>query len=133
MSAFGAAEMRTSTAPSWSMRGDSKFAGVKPQCVQRFRRNRFYKSAMHAAVQYPDLAMLMWEGGSTASDDGLGILLPGSKQVLMPRHTCEKTYPPAAGGGAAASSCLTAMIADTNAPPGMLAQAAFSRSQVSYQ
>ena len=48
-----------------------------------FRKNMFYKSAMHAAVQYPDLAMMMWEGGKSAAEaDGIDSLIPGSKQVM---------------------------------------------------
>ena len=56
---------------------------MNPRDTQRFRRNRYYKSAMHAAVEYPDLAMLMWEGGKSASYvvDSTDSLLPGTKQV----------------------------------------------------
>ncbi len=41
---------------------------------------------MHAAVEHPDLAMLMWEGGSSASHEPEGddSPLPGSKQVGHP-------------------------------------------------
>ena len=69
-------------------------AGVNPQDTKRFRGNRFYKSAMHAAVEYPDLSMLMWEGGSSASQglEGMGELLPGTKQVshhqAAPQASC---------------------------------------------
>ena len=69
------------------MRCDPISAGVKLQEAQRFKENRFYKSAMHAAVQYPDLAPLMWEEGCPAADDGLSSL-PGGKQVVLPSNTC---------------------------------------------
>ena len=59
--------------------------------MQHVKKNRFYKSAMHAAVQYPDLAMLIWEGGSPASD-GLGTPLPYSRQVWVPDNTCKKAH-----------------------------------------
>ena len=67
-------------------------AGAKPRDTKRFAKNRYYKSAMHAAVQYPDLAMLMWEGGQSAASaaDGIGNLLPGSKQVS--RHNRRLTH-----------------------------------------
>ncbi|CAL5221738.1 g3987 [Coccomyxa viridis] len=57
--------------------------GMKPQDTQQFRRNRYYKSAVHAAVEYPDLAMLMWEGGKSGSHgvEGTDSLLPGTKQM----------------------------------------------------
>ena len=58
-------------------------AGMDPKKYTHFRKNRFYKSAMHAAVQYPDLAMMMWEGGRSAAEaDGIDSLIPGSKQVM---------------------------------------------------
>ncbi len=60
---------------------------MKPQDTQQFRRNRYYKSAVHAAVEYPDLAMLMWEGGKSGSHgvEGTDSLLPGTKQVRPPQ------------------------------------------------
>ncbi len=56
---------------------------MNPKDTQRFRRNEYYKSAIHAAVEYPDLAMLMWEGGKSASQEveSADSLLPGTKQV----------------------------------------------------
>ncbi len=62
-------------------------AGMKPHDTQQFRRNQYYKSAMHAAVEYPDLAMLMWEGGRSGSHgvEGTDSLLPGTKQVGLPQ------------------------------------------------
>ena len=41
---------------------------------------------MHAAVEYPDLGMLMWDGGKPGSQgiDSNGSLLPGTKQVRDP-------------------------------------------------
>lgn len=61
---------------------------MDPKKYTHFRKNRFYKSAMHAAVQYPDLAMMMWEGGRSAAEaDGIDSLIPGSKQVL--RAVCD--------------------------------------------
>ena len=56
---------------------------MSPQDTQRSGGNRYYKSAMHAAVECPDLAMLMWEGGKSASHavDSSDSLLPGTKQV----------------------------------------------------
>jgi hypothetical protein len=58
-------------------------AGMDPKKYTHFRKNRFYKSVMHAAVQYPDLAMMMWEGGRSAAEaDGIDSLIPGSKQVM---------------------------------------------------
>ena len=54
-----------------------------PEDTQHLTRNSSYKSAMHAAVEYPDLAMLMWEGGKSASHavESTDSLLPGTKQV----------------------------------------------------
>lgn len=58
-------------------------AGMDAKNNAHFQKNRFYKSAMHAAVQYPDLAMMMWEGGRSAAEaDGIDSLIPGSKQVM---------------------------------------------------
>ena len=56
--------------------GGLAHVGAKPRRLRR-PRNRYYKSVMHAAVQYSDLAMLMWEGGSNSHSTSL----PGSKQV----------------------------------------------------
>ena len=41
---------------------------------------------MHAAVEYFDLGMLMWDGHKPGSQgmDGNGSLLPGAKQVRIP-------------------------------------------------
>jgi len=63
---------------------------MKPQDTMLFRKNRYYKSAMHAAVQYPDLAMLMWEGSESVPDgmDGMVDLLPGTKQVMHAMMPC---------------------------------------------
>ena len=65
-------------------------AGMDPKKTQRYRRNRYYKSAMHAAVDCPDLAMLRCESSRTASDraEANGCLLPGTKQVRcsLPWH-----------------------------------------------
>ena len=76
--------MQTLTALSWHMSCDCISAGAKPQDVRRFRRNRIFRSAMHAAVQLPDLMPLMSEG---AVDTDLSSL-PGSKQVVVPSNTC---------------------------------------------
>ena len=56
---------------------------MDPKKTQRYRTNRYYKSAMHAAVEYPDLAMLRCEGSRTASDgaEANGGRLPGTKHV----------------------------------------------------
>ena len=50
-------------------------AGMKPR---RYTKNRYYKSVMHAAVQYPDLVMLLWENHTSH-----GASLLGSKQVRL--------------------------------------------------
>ena len=57
---------------------------MKPQDTQRFRRNEYYKSAMHAAVEYPGLAMLMCEGSKAAAQkvEGTDSPMPGVKQVM---------------------------------------------------
>ena len=47
---------------------------------------------MHAAVQYPDMALLMWEGGSPASIDGLGPSLPNTWQVVVSSKSCERAH-----------------------------------------
>ena len=57
-------------------------AGMDPKKTRPYRRDRYYKSAMHAAVEYPDLAMLRCEGSRTASAGAEdGGLLPGTEQV----------------------------------------------------
>ena len=101
-------------------------AGVKLQDVQRFRRNRFYKSAMHAAVQYPDLAQLMWRGGIEVADDNLSSL-PGSRQVVVPSNTCEKDH------YGCRRSCCRLLSADCRdcRQQSIPAQAVHSRSHVS--
>ena len=96
-------------------------AGVKPQDVQRFRGNRFFKSAMHAAVQYLDLAPLMWQGGSAVVDDTM-CSLPCSKQVLMPSNTCKRAQPGCRSGCCCCSffSCqMTYCKAAKHACPGI--------------
>ncbi len=56
---------------------------MSPKDTKRFRRNSFCKSAMHAAVEYPGLAMLMGESSSSAflRAEGGNSQLPGAKQV----------------------------------------------------
>ena len=77
--------------------------------MRHFKRNRFFKSAMHAAVQFPDLVPLMWEGGSAAVNSNLSSL-PGSKQVVVPSNTCKRAHC-SCRSGYCASSCLNAMVA----------------------
>ena len=48
---------------------------MKPR---RYPSNKYYKSAMHAAVQLPDLAMLLWENHTSHCAS-----LLGSKQVRL--------------------------------------------------
>lgn len=56
---------------------DVAYVGVTPRPLRRFSKNRYYKSAMHAAVLYPDMAMIISESGN----DSHNTVLPGSKQV----------------------------------------------------
>ena len=58
-------------------------AGMNPRDVRGCRGNKYYKSPMHAAVEYPDLAVLKLEGGTTAAHgvERTESLLPGTKQV----------------------------------------------------
>ena len=77
--------------------------------MRHFKRNRFFKSAMHAAVQFPDLVPLMWEGGSAAVNNNLSSL-PGSKQVVVPSNTCMRAHC-SCRNGHCAFSCLNAMVA----------------------
>ena len=65
------------------MQSVSGIAGVDPQDTRQFGGNRYYKSAMHAAVEYPDLAMLKRKGGKSASQasNDVKALLPGVNQV----------------------------------------------------
>ena len=77
--------------------------------MRHFQRNRFFKSAMHAAVQFPDLVLAMWEGGSVAVNNNL-CSLPGSKQVVVPSNTCESAHC-SCRSGYCTSSCLNVMVA----------------------
>ncbi len=67
-------------------------AGMRPKDTRRFRGNSYYKSAMHAAVEYPDLAMLM-EGGSSMESGNSP--KPGTKQVRHPLTGLGQARPPA--------------------------------------
>ena len=62
-------------------------AGIDPQDRRHFGGNRYYKSAVHAAVEFPDLAMLKRKGGKSASQalDGVKGLLPGVNQARILR------------------------------------------------
>ena len=65
--------------------GNVAVVGVKLRPSRRFSNNRYYKSVTHAAVQYPNLAMITSESGSDSSSTAL----PGSKQVSLdsPSHS----------------------------------------------
>ena len=58
-------------------------AGMKPKDIKSFRRNSYYKSAIHAAVEYPGLAMLTGLGSVSRSPgvEGGNSQLPAAKQV----------------------------------------------------
>ena len=127
ISASEADDMKTSTASSWLMRRDFQYLQeAKPQDVRHFKRNRFFKSAMHAAVQFPDLVPLMWEGGSAAVNNTLSSL-PGSKQVEVPSNTCERAHC-SCRSGYCASCCPKCYGCRQQSIP---AQATCSRSHVS--
>ena len=60
-----------------------RHVGMVPQDTRHLRRNRFYKSAMHVAMEYPELAVLMEEGSKSGSStvEGINSLLPATRQV----------------------------------------------------